>query len=156
VKEGGIGCGKGGFLLFKGVPSSSTRGGTGAKSLSYDACATHFSASVFFGAPCSSSWWLSARTSSTAACGLLSTTGSPHPAVHGSSANVQSLRPASSATGLSFAQPHPSLAYPMQQGAVYYQVPGTWTAQYTHPNPHQPAAVAHYPFPMQHPPAEGV
>jgi hypothetical protein len=57
---------------------------------------------------------------------------------------------------VSFAAPPPSSGYPTQQ-PVYYQVPQAGApAQYTHPYPHQPAAVVHYPFPMQHPPAGGV
>jgi hypothetical protein len=60
-------------------------------------------------------------------------------------------------------QPHasflglpPSSAYPPQQ-AVYYQVPqAPGPAQYAHPYPPQPAAVPHYHYPPQHPPAGGV
>jgi hypothetical protein len=58
---------------------------------------------------------------------------------------------------VSYPQPPPSSAYPPQQ-AVYYQVPqgAPGPAQYTHPYPLQPAAVPHYHYPPQHPPAGGV
>jgi hypothetical protein len=57
---------------------------------------------------------------------------------------------------VSYSQPPPSSVYPPQQ-AVYYQVPQVpGPAQYTHPYPHQPAAVPHYHYPPQHPPTEGV